>query len=72
MRGPSGHRKKKLKSKLMRKQKNCKYCGCVLTKENRTIDHVIAKVLLHRGANDISNLVLCCKDCNNQKGEKLQ
>ena len=60
-------KKKIIKAKLMRKQKNCFYCGCILTKENRSIDHVFPKV--HGGKSIKGNLVLSCKSCNNKKGE---
>lgn len=71
MQGLTTKKKKDIRKKLMKKQKNCKYCGCVLTKANRSIDHVIPKSVLARGANSINNLVLCCIECNNKKGNKL-
>jgi len=55
----------------MRRYQQCPYCGVNLTKESRSIDHLIPKVLLSRGANDMRNLKLCCKPCNAKKGEQL-
>lgn len=71
MNGLKGDKKKRAKAKLMRKFQNCPYCGCVLNKENRSIDHIIPKVLLRKGANDMGNLKLCCKACNVKKGERV-
>ena len=70
MNGLKGAKRKQARAKLMRKYHNCPYCGCVLTKENRSIDHMIPKVLLRKGANDMQNLKLCCKACNAKKGER--
>nr|WP_228348359.1 HNH endonuclease [Flagellatimonas centrodinii] len=53
-------------ARLMRRHKNCYYCGCVLNKANRSIDHLIPQAL--GGPNHIDNLVLCCLDCNQRKG----
>jgi 5-methylcytosine-specific restriction endonuclease McrA len=71
MRGLTGDKKKKARSKLMRRQKNCWYCECVLTADNRTIEHVVPKVLVSCGANALHNLRLCCKGCNGKRGESL-
>jgi len=62
---------KRHKAKLMRKHKNCHYCGCVLTKQNRTIDHVIPQSILGNGKHSARNLTLACKTCNSKKGDKL-
>jgi len=50
----------------MRRHKNCRYCGCLLTKENRSVDHVVARI--NGGGNGLANLVLSCKACNRKKG----
>jgi len=51
---------------FLRDNFTCQYCG-VRTKE-LTIDHVIPKV---RGGETIwTNVVACCKRCNNSKGDK--
>jgi len=62
---------KRHKAKLMRKHKNCHYCGIPLTKENRTIDHVIPQSMLGIGKHAANNLVLACRPCNSKKGSKL-
>jgi 5-methylcytosine-specific restriction endonuclease McrA len=33
------------------------------------VDHIVP--LFHLGTNNYSNLVLCCKECNESKGAKL-
>ena len=45
---------------------NCIYCDTVLDKENATADHIIP--ISDGGNNCQVNLVVCCKDCNNQRG----
>jgi hypothetical protein len=42
--------------------KKCCYCGCHLTKVNKTREHVIPK---HAGGKIIAP---CCDNCNTQKG----
>lgn len=45
---------------------NCIYCDTKLDKENATADHIIP---ISEGGNNCQvNLVVCCKDCNNQRG----
>jgi len=45
---------------------NCIYCGTKLHKENATADHIIP---ISKGGNNTQvNLVVCCKDCNNERG----
>lgn len=43
----------------------CYYCGTLLTKTNRSIDHRIP--LVRGGTNDIENLVPACRPCNCKK-----
>jgi hypothetical protein len=43
----------------------CGYCG---SKKNLTIDHIIPKC--KGGDNSWKNLVTCCSNCNNSKGDK--
>ncbi len=64
--GMNASTKRRRLARLMRRQKNCYYCGCVLTKDNRSIDHVIP--LLLGGPDHHHNLVLCCISCNGRKG----
>jgi len=45
---------------------NCIYCDIELDKENATADHIIP---ISKGGNNTQvNLVVCCKDCNNERG----
>ena len=46
----------------------CFYCGCGLTDENATLDHVVPRS--RGGADAPFNLQLCCKDCNTFKGDR--
>lgn len=44
----------------------CLYCDTNLTLENATADHIIP---ISEGGNNCQvNLVVCCKDCNNERG----
>lgn len=44
----------------------CIYCDVKLTPENATADHIIP---ISAGGNNAQvNLVVCCKDCNNERG----
>jgi hypothetical protein len=47
----------------------CVYCGCRLTGENKTQDHVIPKA---RGGAFLGrdNLEPCCRDCNSAKSDQ--
>lgn len=40
----------------------CFYCGCELSKETRTIEHVVARSM--GGSNKLDNLRLACDYCN--------
>lgn len=48
----------------------CFYCGTFLTKGHplRTVDHVIPRA--KGGANRMWNLVVACKPCNRDKGDR--
>ena len=51
----------------------CEYCGTKLEPTNFVIDHKIPRSIVldkHKIKNDIQNMVLCCKDCNNMKGSE--
>lgn len=48
---------------------NCFYCNCVVTDDNRHIDHYIP--LSKGGLHDIDNLVIACSTCNLKKGAKM-
>lgn len=44
----------------------CLYCDEKLTFENATADHIVP---ISEGGNNCQvNLVVCCKDCNNERG----
>jgi len=44
----------------------CLYCDTKLTIENATADHIVP--ISDGGNNCQVNLVVCCKDCNNERG----
>jgi len=44
----------------------CLYCESSLTKHNATADHIIP--ISEGGNNTQVNLIVCCKDCNNERG----
>jgi 5-methylcytosine-specific restriction endonuclease McrA len=44
----------------------CIYCGCKLTDENATSDHIVP--VSEGGNNTQVNLVVVCKKCNNDRG----
>lgn len=48
---------------------NCHYCGIELNIETATIDHFIPKSKC--GSNELRNLVLSCKSCNQEKGSNI-
>jgi CRISPR/Cas system Type II protein with McrA/HNH and RuvC-like nuclease domain len=44
----------------------CLYCDSKLTIDNATADHIVP---ISEGGNNCQvNLVVCCKDCNNERG----
>ena len=44
----------------------CIYCDIHLTNDNATSDHIIP--ISKKGNNCQVNLVICCKDCNGERG----
>ena len=46
----------------------CRYCGCALTAENGTVDHVVP--VSRGGKNTMSNMVAACFGCNNDKADR--
>ena len=49
----------------------CKYCGTALTPYTFIIDHIKPRSIVldkHKIKNEISNMQLVCKSCNNLKG----
>lgn len=51
-----------------REKGRCAYCGVLVSKHNKTIDHVIPSS--RGGKTTFKNCVLCCKKCNDLKGDK--
>lgn len=50
-----------------KKDAHCLYCNTKLTKSNATADHIIP---ISKGGNNCQvNLVVCCFDCNNERGD---
>lgn len=47
---------------------NCLYCETELTNENATTDHIVP--ISHKGNNCLVNLVICCQNCNVERGNK--
>lgn len=47
---------------------HCAYCT-VYCEENRTVDHIIP--ISKGGRNQFINMVLSCRKCNEEKGDKL-
>lgn len=45
---------------------SCIYCDVKLTSENATADHIVP--ISDGGNNTQVNLVICCSDCNNERG----
>jgi 5-methylcytosine-specific restriction endonuclease McrA len=48
------------------KNANCIYCENRLTYQNATTDHIVP--ISDKGNNCQVNLIVCCKDCNNERG----
>lgn len=46
---------------------NCIYCDTKLTKKNVSADHIIP--IANGGNNCQVNIVVCCEDCNNERGD---
>lgn len=55
---------------LYNANKFCHYCNIELMKEDITFDHKIP--LSKNGSHTISNVAICCKDCNNLKWDKTE
>lgn len=57
-------RKRHLKSGYLHARK-CYYCGTRITRENKSIDHVVP--LSRNGGHHKTNKVLSCRPCNGRK-----
>lgn len=53
---------------LWRDKNQCQYCGVIESPRDMTIDHVTPRS--RGGENTWSNLVTCCKKCNQKKGNR--
>jgi len=63
---------KKIRELIRKKYNNhCAYCGCILTDNNYTIDHISPRrrdrLAALRGSDDVVNFNPCCKSCNSSK-----
>jgi len=56
------------KNILWRDKSKCQYCGVIEAPKDMTIDHVIPRS--RGGGNTWSNLVTCCKKCNQKKRDR--
>lgn len=45
---------------------HCAYCGCELSYKNMQVDHILP--LRKGGADDLSNMLPSCQNCNHYKG----
>ena len=57
------------RNNLLKKHPYCRWCGCLLTEETATLDHIIS---LHKGGmNNPNNYALACVPCNNKRGSDM-
>ena len=54
------------KSIIQDKEINCIYCDVKLTNENASTDHIVP--VSNKGSNCQLNLLVCCNDCNSDRG----
>ena len=55
---------------LLRDGSNCVYCVKKITRnDDLTVDHIVP--LVKGGSNEMDNLALSCKHCNEEKGRLL-
>lgn len=60
-------KKIKLKKEILDRDPNeCLYCGCGLTEESATLEHILS--ISNGGNNNLANLALSCADCNKAVG----
>ena len=65
---PRQNRAVSRKGIMLRDQSSCQYCRSVLPAKSLTLDHVIPRS--RGGPSTWENLVACCLDCNNRKGDR--
>ena len=59
----------KKRRRLLEANPSCTYCGCKLTWESATVDHLVPR---SKGGTDaMDNLVLACQPCNLRKADRL-
>ena len=51
--------------RILNSRNDCLYCGSILDKENRSLDHL--EPLSKGGLHSTANLVVCCRTCNIKK-----
>jgi len=56
------------KNILLRDRNTCQYCGVILPSAELTLDHVMPRS--RGGHSSWENLVACCYECNNRKGDR--
>jgi len=56
------------KNILLRDRNTCQFCGEVLASGELTLDHVVPRS--RGGRSSWENLVACCYNCNNSKGDR--
>ena len=56
------------KNILLRDRNTCQFCACVFPASDLTLDHVIPRS--RGGRSSWENLVACCYQCNNRKGDR--
>ena len=56
------------KNSLLRDRNTCQFCGQMLSASDLTLDHVMPRS--RGGRSSWENLVACCYQCNNRKGDR--
>jgi 5-methylcytosine-specific restriction endonuclease McrA len=56
------------KNILLRDRNTCQFCCCIFPASELTLDHVIPRS--RGGRSSWENLVACCYQCNNRKGDR--
>jgi len=54
--------------KVMNENDTCPYCGIPLSEGNKALDHM--DPLSKGGGHSVSNLTVCCRECNSKKSDK--